>query len=109
MTQLDLLSGVSFVPWNPQHLARTSNPETSTEAAKSTQTLVQQHHVLILGALMQGPGGCDQIAARAGLQPHAVGKRLGELEKAGAIRLTGATVPSNSGRAQRVWERVSKN
>jgi predicted Rossmann fold nucleotide-binding protein DprA/Smf involved in DNA uptake len=43
------------------------------------------------------------IAARCGLLPHQVNKRLGELAKAGRIVQTGRQVTSSSGRGEREW------
>lgn len=85
--------------------ARDRDPATSHSAAILAKDLARQHAILILGALGQGPAGVDGIACRAFLQPHAVGKRMGELQRAGAVELTGREVQSNSGRAQREWRR----
>ena len=96
----DLDSGAVQLP-----RARSSDPITSHQAAASAKELAKEHHALILRMLRCGPGGADDIAARTcgKLSGHQVNKRLGELGKAGAIRLTGKTVQSTSGRAQREW------
>ncbi len=86
--------------------ARKSDPVTSHLAAASAKQLAQQHQVLILGALMSGPAGCDRIAAITRLTCYQVSKRLCELQRSGAIKLTGKTVQSTAGRAQREWERA---
>ncbi len=87
MNQLDLLSGISFVPWRPHELARSSDPQTSK----------------ILAALVYGAAGVDRIASTAGLTVAQVSKRIAECERAGLIRQTGKTVQSASGRSQREW------
>ena len=47
--------------------------------------------------------GVDAIGFYAGLEPHAVGKRMNKLEFEGLVKLTGKTVKSESGRNQREW------
>jgi DNA-binding HxlR family transcriptional regulator len=83
--------------------ARRSDPQTSHAAAADAKDLAKQHAILILGALRYGPAGCDRIASITRLSPYQVSKRLSELEKARAIKLTGRTVKSNAGRQQREW------
>ena len=82
--------------------ARRTDPGTSHEAAKTAP--VAEHQRLILDALTQGPAGASGIAARCGLLPHQVNRRIHELAKAGRIVETGRTVRSNSGRAEREWQ-----
>ncbi len=93
--------------WNPAHKARRANPGTSKAAAQSAEPVARRHHRLILVALesMQD-GTAAEIAEAAGLQPHAVGKRLYELEKRGVIAVTGETRAMPSGRQGRVWRCV---
>ena len=88
----------------PDHgLARTTDPETSKAAAASIDPRGQ--HALILGTLRTlGKANSADIAAASGLTEHQTGRRLPELERAGAIRWTGAVAPGPSGRAQRVFE-----
>lgn len=85
--------------------ARARDPATSHGAAARAKQLQAAHATLILGALGRGPLGVDAIADIVKLQPHAVGKRMVELQRAGAVVLTGRTVLSNSGREQREWAR----
>lgn len=82
--------------------ARRTDPATSHEAAKTAP--VAEHQRLILDALGQGPAGASGIAARCGLLPHQIGKRINELARAGRIVETGRTVLSNSGRSEREWQ-----
>ena len=84
--------------------ARRTDPGTSHEAAKTAP--VAEHQRLIMDALAIGPAGASGIAARCGLLPHQVNKRLTELAKAGRIVETGRTVRSASGRGEREWRCV---
>jgi predicted ArsR family transcriptional regulator len=81
--------------------ARRTDPGTSHEAAKTAP--VSEHQRLILDALGQGPAGASGIAARCGLLPHQVNRRIHELAKGGRIVETGRTVRSSSGRSEREW------
>jgi len=81
--------------------ARRTDPGTSHEAAKTAP--VSEHQRLILDALAQGPAGASGIAARCGLLPHQVNRRIHELAKGGRITETGRTVRSASGRGEREW------
>ncbi len=84
--------------------ARATDPQTSHAAAASAKQLQADHICLILGALRRGAAGKDRIAAITRLTGVQVCRRLGELEKAMAIRPTGKTVPSTAGRQEREWE-----
>jgi len=82
--------------------ARRTDPATSHAAAKTAP--VSEHQRLIMDALAIGPGGASGIAARCGLLPHQIGKRINELAKAGRIVATGRVVTSASGRGEREWK-----
>jgi predicted ArsR family transcriptional regulator len=84
--------------------ARRTDPGTSHEAAKTAP--VAEHQRQILDALARGPAGASGIAARCGLLPHQVNRRIHELAKGGRIVETGRTVRSSSGRAEREWRCV---
>lgn len=84
--------------------ARSSDPETSHQAAAQAGGLATKHQRQILAALLIGPAGASGIAARCGLLPHQIGKRIAELAKAGRIVETGRTVTSASGRGEREWQ-----
>jgi len=60
----------------------------------------------VLDALEQGPAGQTEIAARCGLLPHQVNKRLADLKRAGKVEPTGQRQLSASGRQERVWRVV---
>jgi len=83
--------------------ARRTDPATSKAAAASVKTFAGEHHAAILEALSHGPAGASGIAARCGLLPHQVNRRIHELAKAGRITETGRTVLSSSGRSEREW------
>ena len=84
--------------------ARSSDPATSHAAAAQAGGLATRHQRQILAALLEGPAGASGIAARCGLLPHQIGKRIAELAKAGRIVETGRTVTSSSGRGEREWQ-----
>jgi predicted ArsR family transcriptional regulator len=87
-------------------LFRRTDPATSRLAASDAKRFRGEHHRQILEALTAAPGGASAIAARCGLLPHQVNKRLHELAKAGLIVETGRMAVSASGRQEREW-RVS--
>ena len=86
--------------------ARTRDPMTSHLAAAAVTT-TENHFMLIRDALtVWGPMGKDRIAALAGLDPNQVARRLPEMRRLGLVGLTGETVQSNSGRAEREWQAI---
>jgi hypothetical protein len=88
-------------------LSRRTDPQTSKDAAAQAGALRERHHAIIVECLRtHGSLGKDGIAARTRLDGVAVCRRLGELQALGLIRLTGKTVQSASGRAERQWEAV---
>jgi len=88
--------------------ARNSDPLTSKLAAAAVTT-AENHFMLIRDALtVWGPMGKDRIAALAGLDPNQVARRLPEMRRLGLVGLTGETVQSNSGRAEREWQAITQ-
>ena len=88
--------------------ARTRDPMTSHLAAAQVTT-AESHYQAIHEALAGwGPMGKDEIAALAGLDPSQVARRLPEMRRLGLVGLTGETVQSNSGRAEREWQAIDK-
>jgi predicted ArsR family transcriptional regulator len=85
-------------------LFRRTDPVTSRDAAATVKAFAGEHHQAILEALSHGPAGASGIAARCGLLPHQVNKRITELAKAGRIVATGRVVESASGRGEREWK-----
>lgn len=80
--------------------ARRTDPATSHAAARRAP--VRGHCRLVLEALAAGPAGQTAIAARCGLLPHQVNKRLADLAKAGLVELTGRRVEAGCEREWRV-------
>lgn len=88
-------------------LCRASDPIESFMAADQAADLIKTHERLIVSVLAEhGALGVDGIARRCKLSAHAVGKRMVALHRAGRIALTGRSVKSDSGRAQREWRAV---
>ena len=92
--------------FDPAAKAKRTDPLTSFQAAVRARGLASEHQRIILAALATGPGTAEEIAGRVGLRKEQVGRRLGELARHGAVRWTGATRPTTSGRASRVYEVV---
>lgn len=66
--------------------SRRTDPETSQRAAFNVARFAAGHYGLILDALRSGgPGTFREIAERAGLERHAVARRLPELQQAGKV------------------------
>lgn len=99
MTQL----GLELVPRSHPPLARKNDPVESHQAAASAKQLQADHHCLILGALRRGAAGKDRIASITRLSGTQVARRTTELYRSGAIKPTGRTVTSASGRQEREW------
>ena len=88
--------------------ARTRDPVTSHLAAAQVTT-AESHYQAIYDALAGwGPMGKDEIAALAGLEPSQVARRLPEMRRLGLVGLTGETVQSNSGRAEREYQAIDQ-
>ena len=88
--------------------ARTRDPITSHLAAAAVTT-AEDHYTIIHETLtLYGPRGKDGIATMAGLDPSQVARRLPEMRRMGLVGLTGETVQSNSGRAEREWQAITK-
>jgi len=93
------------IDFEPRTLARRHDPETSKEAAAKVREFASGQCVDILELLRKyGPMSAEQIAARLCIDKVAVCRRLPDLEKASLARPNGMTVPTVSGRRQRVWE-----
>jgi len=66
--------------------ARKRDPETSQESAAKVRAFASGHYGLILDALKRGgPGTFKELAERAGLERHAVARRLPELQSLGKV------------------------
>ena len=103
ISQLDLFQHVR---------SRRNNPETSHAAAARVNEFAANHHAVIVLALKDhGPMTVHEISAKCGIDAHAVGKRMNELEQLGAAKVLWAngsmlTKPGPSGRQARVWRAV---
>lgn len=68
----------------PFPAARRLDPATSHDAARKAASFANNHSTLILAAMGHG-GTYKEIAARCGLERHAVARRLKELESVGRV------------------------
>ena len=82
---------------------RRTDPAPSRISAGMAGELRADHQRRIVEALRASPAGASEIAGRVGLVAHQVGKRLGELERAGVIEQTGRMVLSAARRPEREW------
>ncbi len=104
---------MSHEPWKSPPLplwalARATDPQTSHDAAASVSDFAGEHHRKILNALAAGPGTADEIGDRCGLHGHKVGKRLGEMRRAGMVTRLDETRAGKSGRQMHVYAAASK-
>jgi hypothetical protein len=83
--------------------ARSSDPATSHAAAKIPRT---GQKARVLEALNLGPAGQTQLAARCGMLPHEVNKRLNDLRIAGLAERTGREVLNAGGLTESEWRCV---
>jgi len=88
--------------------ARTRDPVTSHLAASQVTTATDHYTAIHETLTLHGPAGKDRIAALAGLDPSQVARRLPEMRRLGLVGLTGETVQSNSGRAEREWQAITQ-
>ncbi len=88
--------------------ARNTDPATSHDAADRVPEFAHGHFRKILDALddMGRAATYHEIAVFAGLEPHAAGKRMSELEAAGLIFRTDETHATPSGRQAHMWRLV---
>lgn len=86
------------------HLARTTDPETSKDAAGRTQSFSGVFKNIIQAELKKGSGTFEELATRTGLRPDQVWRRLSDLEKEGRAFPTSETRRGSGGRSQRVWK-----
>jgi transcription initiation factor IIE alpha subunit len=84
----------------PLFAARKSDPPTSHAAAKINRKGKKWR---VLEALRLGPAGQTEIAARCGLVPHEVNKRLNDLRHARLAKCTGKEVRNAGGLLENEW------
>ena len=93
--------------YNPNKAARKTDPATSKKAAQAARAFVGTQHAAIMRVLRRvKKANPEQIGEKLGLPAHSIRRRLPELERAGLVCVTGETVPTISGRTQRVWRVV---
>lgn len=83
--------------------ARSSDPETSHAAARVPRS---GQKARVLESLRLGPAGQTQLAARCGMLPHEVNKRLNDLRIAGLAERTGREVLNAGGLMESEWRCV---
>ena len=87
----------------PRKLARLEDPSTSKKAALRVDEFAGNLCAKIYQELKKGDGTFEQLAARLGLRPDQIWRRLPDLQKAGFAEPTEEEKAGQSGRAQRVW------
>ncbi len=93
--------------WDARTKARTTDPATSHAAARAARETAADHQRTILAVMRCGADWtADEIAAQCNLDRHQIGRRLGELERAGLVRKSGATRPTATGRQANCYEAV---
>ncbi len=90
--------------FDPRYLARSTDPETSRQAARGAHEFAGAHIGIVLACLKtHGPQTIDEIAKRTALTSVQVARRTSDMHKRGLAEPTGATRLSASGRRERVW------
>jgi predicted ArsR family transcriptional regulator len=85
--------------WGAHAKARASDPSTSHAAAAAARGVAADHHRTILEVMRCGADWtADEIAVHCNLDRHQIGRRLGELERAGLVRKSGAQRATATGR-----------
>jgi len=100
VTSLPLFDAARMEYRDPKVLARKTDPPTSHAAARINRTGKKWK---VLEALRLGPAGQTEIAARCGLVPHEVNKRLNDLRHAGLATCTGKEVRNAGGLMENEW------
>jgi hypothetical protein len=88
--------------------ARTHDPVTSHLAAAQVTTADSHYQAIHYALTVYGPAGKDRIAELSCLDPSQVARRLPEMRRLGLVGLTGETVQSYSGRAEREWQAITQ-
>jgi len=92
-----------LLPFEPQRLARSRDPETSHMAATASRDLRARHHSAILAALRTSaiPMSAEDIAYLDGTMDRVqVGRRICEMVEGGLIEPAGEKVISTGRRAR---------
>lgn len=84
-------------------------PDTSKKAYKQADELIPQHHKKIIAALRKiEKGNYEKIAEASGLDRHAVGRRLSELEGKQLVFRVGSKSKTKAGRDAYDYELTSE-
>lgn len=94
--------------------ARTSDPQTSKDAAIRAETLVNKHGGMIMGVLKANEDGMNFEEIAIALQSEhndfantsKVSRRMVDLERKGLAVRTGTTRATTSGRMAEIWRAV---
>lgn len=94
----------NMLDWTRRH-TRNGNPVTSIKAAESVREVAAKQAATILAEMTfgDGPMAVEEIADRLDMTPHAVGKRMSDLERGGVIRKTNEMHRNRSGRRALKW------
>ena len=94
--------------FDPRYLARSTDPETSHQAARGVHEFAGAHIDIVLACLKaHGPQTIDEIAKRTALTSVQVARRLPDAQKRGWAQPSGAERLSASGRLERVWRAIA--
>ena len=88
--------------------ARTTDPDTSHEAAESVTSHASGQRLRCLTELAGGPLTADAIDARVGWRVTTAGRRLPELQELGAVTMLEAKGVTRSGRTAHLWAVASR-
>ncbi len=95
--------------FSPKNLAKSTDPDTSKQAANGARELIKKHESLILDCLQKHKSGtAEQIAAYINLDGHRidgvkVSRRMRGLVLAGKVIDSGLKGTTQSGRQAIVW------
>jgi len=85
--------------------ARKDNIDTSHVSAERAETMAARHKMAIYAVLKtDGPQTSDEIAAKIGLLPHQVIKRVSDLRNERAVIDSGERRQTRTGRPAAVWK-----
>ena len=85
-------------------LSRRHDPATSKAAARATSFAAGHCHQILESLGQHGPQTKDELALHTGLDSVAVARRMATLRDQLLVRDSGATRPTQTGRAATVWE-----
>ena len=95
-----------FMPSGLRPMARTSDPETSHDAARrqDRDTLVYQWDMIVNALRTRGPMNYSELDVSLGRDHPWAARRLHELVKQWRIRKTGSKTPTHTGSPATVYE-----